>query len=61
MKMLWLTDVHLNFLDKEQRFLFYQDIVKRNGDALLISGDIAESDSIAMILRNYSPNLNLAR
>lgn len=51
MKMLWLTDIHLNFLDKEQRLLFYQDIVKMKGDGLLISGDIAEADSIATILQ----------
>ncbi len=58
MKLLWLTDIHLNFLDETQRLFFYQDIVKRPHDGLLISGDIAEASSIAVILSEICNQLN---
>jgi predicted MPP superfamily phosphohydrolase len=58
LKLLWLTDIHLNFLDEEARFSFYQDIKKMNANALLISGDIAEANSIAIILREISKEIN---
>ena len=38
MRLLWLTDIHLNFLDETQRLFFYQDTVKIPNDGLLISG-----------------------
>ncbi len=31
MKLAWLTDVHLNFLDADERKKFYQEITKSNG------------------------------
>lgn len=51
MKLIWLTDIHLNFLDKKRRFSFYQDIVKTNLDSLLITGDIAEAPSVSAMLQ----------
>ncbi len=51
MKLIWLTDIHLNFLEKETRLNFYQDIIKTNSDAVLITGDIAEAPSVGAILR----------
>lgn len=58
MKFTWLTDIHLNFLEQEARLLFYQDILKTNCDAILISGDIAEAPSIAEILQEMCTHTN---
>lgn len=50
MKLAWLTDIHLNFLEEKMRQRFYQAILKTDPDALLISGDIAEAPSTKNIL-----------
>ena len=50
MKLAWLTDVHLNFLDADERKKFYQGIINTKCDGVLISGDIAEAPSIKNIL-----------
>jgi predicted phosphohydrolase len=47
MKLVWLTDTHLNVLDKEQRNAFYAEITSVKAQAILISGDIAEANSIS--------------
>ena len=49
MKLAWLTDVHLNFLDADERKKFYQEIINTQCDGVLISGDIAEAPSIKNI------------
>lgn len=51
MRLTWLTDIHLNFVKKEERIIFYQTIIKTNGDAVLITGDIAEAPSVAILLQ----------
>jgi predicted phosphohydrolase len=50
MKLAWLTDLHLNFLTRAERMVFYQTILVSSCDALLISGDIAEAPSICDLL-----------
>lgn len=42
-KAAWLTDIHLNFLNANQREQFYQKILDANVDCVFISGDIAEA------------------
>ena len=46
MKLIWMSDIHLNFLKEEARMAFYHRISQQAayGDAVLITGDIAESD-----------------
>ena len=51
MNLFWLTDIHLNFIDVEERAEFYHAIVKTCCDAVLISGDIAEAPSIEEALK----------
>ncbi len=51
MKLAWLTDIHLNFLKEGARLKFYQEIVKTNSDAILLTGDIAEAPSVSALLR----------
>ena len=50
MRLAWLTDIHLNFLDdgKRKRFL---EAVAEQVDAVAISGDIGESPSIIGYLK----------
>lgn len=50
MKLVWLTDIHLNFIDSAERQKFYQEIVETQCDSVLISGDIAEAPSVVNIL-----------
>ena len=41
MKLAWVTDIHLNFLESAEREGLYHDIVATNSNAVLVSGDIA--------------------
>jgi len=50
MKLAWLTDIHLNFIDADARKEFYQEIVNTHCDAVLISGDIAEAPNVVSLL-----------
>ncbi len=50
----WLTDTHLNFLDVEDRIIFYESVIATRCDAVLISGDIAEAPSISEILKEMA-------
>lgn len=50
MKLAWLTDIHLNFLDVDGRKKFYKKILAATYDALLISGDIAEAPCLINLL-----------
>jgi predicted MPP superfamily phosphohydrolase len=42
----WLTDIHLNFLRPLPLKAFYDRIAAERPDALFVTGDIAESDSV---------------
>ncbi len=50
MKLAWLTDIHLNFLDKSERKNFYQQVIDTQSEAILISGDIAEAPCVSDLL-----------
>ncbi|QDP73679.1 metallophosphoesterase [Legionella israelensis] len=50
MKLAWLTDIHLNFLEVETRLQYYEDILVTGCDAILISGDIADAPSLDDLL-----------
>jgi len=41
MRCVWLTDIHLNFLQPEQIAAFYDRIAAAEPDAVLVSGDIS--------------------
>lgn len=51
MKLIWLTDIHLNFLTLGRRMDFYQKVIAASGNKILISGDIAEAPSVTEILK----------
>jgi predicted MPP superfamily phosphohydrolase len=46
----WLTDVHLNFLKPLALKGFYDRVKAERPDAVFLTGDIAESDSVARVL-----------
>lgn len=54
MKYIWLTDIHLNFIDDVARQKFYQEIVNTECDGVLISGDIAEAPCLEEILNEMA-------
>ena len=49
-RIVWLTDPHLNFLPGEAVDIFLGRVADRRPDAVLISGDIAESQSVVRYL-----------
>jgi 3',5'-cyclic AMP phosphodiesterase CpdA len=51
MDLLWITDPHLNFLSRRAQQRFGR-VLSRYGDALLVTGDIAESPTLVRSLRD---------
>jgi predicted phosphohydrolase len=56
----WLTDIHLNFLRPLALKAFYDKLAAERPDALLITGDIAESDSVARVLDEMAQHTGAA-
>jgi len=54
MKLAWVTDIHLNFLESTNRKRFYQDLVATGSNAVLLSGDIAEAPTVSEILEEMA-------
>lgn len=54
MKLIWLTDIHLNFLDDHERRKFYQEVSNTHGEAILITGDIAEATCLGNMLNEMA-------
>ena len=50
MKLAWLTDIHLNFVDDIRLQQFFES-VRQQADAVAVSGDIGESHDICHYLR----------
>jgi hypothetical protein len=57
MKLGWLSDIHLNFLDNAGRSRFFDDLSARDVQGWLLSGDIGEADSVASYLREFGDRL----
>ena len=53
MKVGWLSDIHLNFLNKVELTQFFQRLVPNMVDVWLLSGDIGEAESIVSHLRGF--------
>jgi predicted phosphodiesterase len=58
MKIAWLTDIHLNFLDTGTRSHFYNRVMKSDADKILITGDIAEAKDVCELLKEFSQHTN---
>lgn len=57
MRATWLTDIHLNFLRPLALKAFYDRVKAEQPDALLITGDIAEADSVARYLAEMADGI----
>lgn len=53
----WLTDIHLNFLSPFQVDKFFNAIVAAQPDAVVISGDIGETQNLAFYLKRMEKRL----
>lgn len=47
----WLTDIHLDFLNADGFLAFMDEVCSANPDAIVISGDIAEGQTLPDILK----------
>lgn len=45
MRLVWITDIHLDFCDLDNRLLFYARVKSQNTDAVVISGDISNGNT----------------
>lgn len=50
MRVVWATDIHLNFLQPHERAAFYSSIQDCQPEAVFITGDIAEAPSLRELL-----------
>lgn len=57
-KILWTTDIHLNFLADKDFESFIKKIQNQSPDILLIGGDIAEAPSICFYLQKLEKSLD---
>jgi Icc protein len=56
MRLVWLTDIHLNFLDEAERKRFLETVAEQ-ADAVAISGDISETPNIIGYLKEMEKTL----
>jgi 3',5'-cyclic AMP phosphodiesterase CpdA len=58
MRVVWLTDLHLNFVSGAKLLDFRQTLRAARPDAVLLSGDIAEADDVASYLDGLSKSVD---
>jgi len=51
MKLMWLTDLHLDEATEKRRFEFYSRLRNENCDAVVITGDISDASGLPGHLR----------
>ena len=54
MRLAWLSDIHLNFLDERRRVKFIESVAARGADAAVISGDIADGWTVIAALEAFA-------
>jgi hypothetical protein len=59
MKVGWLCDIHLNFLDIGRRVAFYEQLRAVGADAFLVGGDIAEAPGLSSYLEELAVGLGV--
>ena len=59
MRLVWLTDIHLNFVATEEATSFAKRVCESDADIVLVGGDIAEADSFANLLRQLTAESNI--
>lgn len=58
-KLAWLTDIHLDFVDRDKLSKLLDDIKAVKADAVLISGDIAVAPTLEQLLKGLELQLQL--
>lgn len=56
-RVVWLTDIHLNFLEADERDAFCRRVDAQDADAVLLGGDIAEAPSVVPCLRRMAARI----
>lgn len=59
MKIIWVSDIHLNFKEYSKRRDFYRCIRRESGNIIVVSGDIAESQDFAYLIKEMEEETNL--
>ena len=57
-RIVWTTDIHLNFVDEENLLQFLEQLQASQADALLFSGDIGESNNVTDYLSQLAAAVN---
>jgi Icc protein len=57
MRLLWLSDIHLNFVPPSQVLSFLATVAAAEPDAIVLSGDIAEAHDLSFYLRQMAEQL----
>ena len=57
-KLAWVTDIHLDFLDRSEVERFCAEISRVDPDLLLVGGDIGQADSVFGYLEKLAESLN---
>jgi len=50
MKLIWMTDIHLNFINTDKLNVFCAQVTSLSPDIVLIGGDIGDADSLTHLL-----------
>ena len=58
MKLAWMTDIHLNFVEPDQRQVFYHSILQTDCDGLLITGDIVDANNFSAVIKEMLDHIN---
>lgn len=58
MRLLWLTDIHLNFVAPTAVLSFLDSVTAAEPDAIALTGDIAESHDLSLYLRQMAERIN---
>lgn len=58
MRLLWSTDIHLNFVNRDRAQAYCEGLLSKQPDAILLSGDIAEAASIEPWLQFLDDHLH---
>ena len=59
MRLAWMTDIHLNFVQRSVVKALVAETHDAHPDAVLIGGDIGEADSVCPLLENLAEQLDL--
>lgn len=58
MQAIWATDIHLNFVTREERLAFFASITNRDTDMVFLTGDIAEAPSLESLLAEMAQSIS---